>query len=90
MTKQRPTLETTTQPSGTYFSATQYREAMGPGYQIALFREQAALIGCQPTFDRPVPLPKPKIPTRLRLRLRLPFRVGRRLAHRTLGGLAAG
>ena len=90
MTKHRPTQETTNCFSADQFSTAQLREAMGPGYQAALFREQPVLMGCQPTFNRPVPLPKPTIPSRPRLRLRLPFRIGRGFAHRLLGTLAAG
>ena len=90
MTKQRPTQETTNCFPAGQFSTAQFREAMGPGYQAALFREQPVLMGCQPTFTRPVPLPKPTMPRRPRVRLRLPFRVRRGFAHRLLGALAAG
>lgn len=79
MTKQRPTQETTTQPSGAYFSAAQYREAMGPGYQIALFREQPTTTGAptpvraKPSIARTRTRTRPTRRTRRpALRLRLP------------------
>ena len=90
MTNQRPTQETTSGFAGAPFSATQFREAMGPGYQVATYRERPVLTGSQPTFARPVPLPKPKLPRRPRLQIRFPFRVWRGLTHRLLGAAVAG
>ncbi len=90
MTNQRPTQETTTGFAGAPFSAAQFRQAMGPGYQVATFREQPVLNGCQPTFARPIPLPKPNLARRPRLQFRFPFRIGRGLSHRLLGALVAG
>lgn len=85
MTKQQPFQETTN-----CFSADRIRQAMGPGYQAALFRDQPALTGCQPIFHRPVPLPKPTLPRRPRIRLRMPFSFRRSFVGRLTGALIAG
>lgn len=99
MTKHHPFQET-----NACFSTDAFREAMGPGYQAALFREQPSLIGGQPTFTRPIPMtcdPGTCVRTakqavasarmrspQRRFRLRMPIGLARGIAQRLLGAMS--
>jgi len=65
------------------FSAETYRRAMGPGYAVALFKEQAELTDHAPAFKRPIAVRAPARRPKTRRFRRTPYRLPRLAMLRT-------